>query len=627
MVSADKLLAAGFYSFRFSDYAMLSLVYDNYETECKQGKGECYPKSLMFDGRMFPCLLGTAYLKVPADLGMPERRDSGMFPGWKQRFNIALAMAKGMLYLQECIEWIIHCDTKPENILLDEDMEPKITDFGLSKLLNRAESPMRDMPRVCSSPRAPPCPCHVGVRPPPPLRFTWRRARARTAPLRAADQEQLLTALREQPDPDAALRMLNAALARDDFAPGPEVYEEIIRKLGAAGAVDLMKVLVTEMRRVGHQVKLGVVHSFLDSYGRRQLFDDAVDLVLNHLDPLFGIQADTVVYNHLLNVLVEGSKMKLLESVYSEMVARGIKPDVVTFNTLMKALCRAHQVRTAVLVLEEMSSNGVAPDETTFTTLMQGFVEEGNIKAALRVKARMLEMGCSPTRVTVNVLINGYCKLGRVEDALGYVQQEIADGFEPDQITYNTFVNGLCQNGHVGHALKVMDVMVQEGHDQDVFTYNIVVNCLCKNGQLEEAKGILNQMVDRGCLPDITTFNTLIVALCSGNRLEEALDLARQTMTANGFEVDVITYGTLINGLCKAGRTQVALKLLRAEGLLNLGMDDYFIRAIEIIIEKTDLRESDVSAIRGYLKIRKFYDALATFGRLLEINNHQWSYR
>ncbi|BAT12541.1 Os11g0133200 [Oryza sativa Japonica Group] len=278
------------------------------------------------------------------------------------------------------------------------------------------------MHRVCSAPRAePPCPCHVRVGPPLPLRVRWRRAEARHGPLRAADQEQLLTALREQPDPDTVLRMLNAVLAWNDFAPGPEVYEEIIRKLGAAGALDLMKVLVAEMRREGHQVKLGVVHSFLDCYARQQLFDDAVDLVLNQLDPLFGIQADTVVYNHLLNVLVEGSEMKLLELVYSEMGARGIKPDVVTFNTLMKALCRAHQVRTAVLMLEEMSSRGVAPDETTFTTLMQGFVEEGSIEAALRVKARMLEMGCSLTKVMVNVLINGYCKLGRVKDALGYM--------------------------------------------------------------------------------------------------------------------------------------------------------------------------------------------------------------
>ncbi|XP_052136432.1 putative receptor protein kinase ZmPK1 [Oryza glaberrima] len=67
-----------------------------------------------------------------------DRRDSSKFLGWKQRFNIALGVAKGLAYLHnECLEWIIHCDMKPENILLDEDMEPKITDFGLSKLLNR----------------------------------------------------------------------------------------------------------------------------------------------------------------------------------------------------------------------------------------------------------------------------------------------------------------------------------------------------------------------------------------------------------------------------------------------------------------------------------------------------------
>jgi len=58
--------------------------------------------------------------------------------GWDQRFRIALGVAKGLAYLHsECLEWIIHCDMKPENILLDKDLEPKITDFGLAKLLNR----------------------------------------------------------------------------------------------------------------------------------------------------------------------------------------------------------------------------------------------------------------------------------------------------------------------------------------------------------------------------------------------------------------------------------------------------------------------------------------------------------
>ena len=64
--------------------------------------------------------------------------NSGRFLGWKQRFTIALGVAKGLAYLHnECLEWIIHCDMKPENILLDDEMEPKITDFGLAKLLNR----------------------------------------------------------------------------------------------------------------------------------------------------------------------------------------------------------------------------------------------------------------------------------------------------------------------------------------------------------------------------------------------------------------------------------------------------------------------------------------------------------
>uniref|UniRef100_A0A0E0KF64 Receptor-like serine/threonine-protein kinase n=1 Tax=Oryza punctata TaxID=4537 RepID=A0A0E0KF64_ORYPU len=60
---------------------------------------------------------------------------------WRQRFNIAVGVAKGLAYLHhECLEWVIHCDVKPENILLDGNLEPKIADFGLAKLLNRGGS-------------------------------------------------------------------------------------------------------------------------------------------------------------------------------------------------------------------------------------------------------------------------------------------------------------------------------------------------------------------------------------------------------------------------------------------------------------------------------------------------------
>ncbi|XP_074300876.1 putative receptor protein kinase ZmPK1 [Silene latifolia] len=64
-------------------------------------------------------------------------RDNGVL-GWNERFKIALGTAKGLAYLHhECLEWVIHCDVKPENILLDKDFEPKISDFGLAKLCQR----------------------------------------------------------------------------------------------------------------------------------------------------------------------------------------------------------------------------------------------------------------------------------------------------------------------------------------------------------------------------------------------------------------------------------------------------------------------------------------------------------
>ena len=55
--------------------------------------------------------------------------------------GIALDVAKGILYLhQECETQIIHCDIKPQNVLMDEFMCAKISDFGLAKLLMRDQT-------------------------------------------------------------------------------------------------------------------------------------------------------------------------------------------------------------------------------------------------------------------------------------------------------------------------------------------------------------------------------------------------------------------------------------------------------------------------------------------------------
>ena len=57
-------------------------------------------------------------------------------PCWEERMRIARNIARGFLYLHEdCDTQIIHCDIKPQNILMDKYMCPKIADFGFAKLL------------------------------------------------------------------------------------------------------------------------------------------------------------------------------------------------------------------------------------------------------------------------------------------------------------------------------------------------------------------------------------------------------------------------------------------------------------------------------------------------------------
>jgi len=63
--------------------------------------------------------------------------DGSEYLTWEQRYNVAVGTARGLTYLHEqCREPIMHLDIKPQNILLDKNFSPKVSDFGMSKLLN-----------------------------------------------------------------------------------------------------------------------------------------------------------------------------------------------------------------------------------------------------------------------------------------------------------------------------------------------------------------------------------------------------------------------------------------------------------------------------------------------------------
>ncbi|GFY93265.1 pentatricopeptide repeat (PPR) superfamily protein [Actinidia rufa] len=387
--------------------------------------------------------------------------------------------------------------------------------------------------------------------------------------------KQLLATLRRQKDETSALRLFYWASKQPHFKPTLSIYEEILQRLGNVGSFDSMRQILEDMKNF--------------------------PVVLDMMEQEFGLKPGTHSYNFLLNVLVDGNKLKLVESVHTMVFSREIEPDVSTFNILIKALCKAHQIRPAILMIEDMPNYGLAPDETTFVTIMQGYTEEGDLEGAVRVKRanvdeamevlnQMLSRDCSPNSVTYNTLISTLCKENQVERATEFVHVLTRKGILPDIYTFNSLIQGLCLTRNRKAAMELFNEMKNKGCQPDEFTYNMLIDSLWSRGRLDEALGLLKEMESSGCARNVVIYNTLIDGFCKNKKIEEEAEEIFDQMELQGVSRNLVTYNSLINGLCKSRRVEEAAQLMDQMIMEGLKSDkftynsllSYFCRAGDI---------------------------------------------
>ncbi|KMZ64017.1 putative LRR receptor-like serine/threonine-protein kinase [Zostera marina] len=75
------------------------------------------------------------------DQALFQNNDTSPHLNWSTRFKILLGTARGLMYLhEESVVRIVHRDVKASNILLDANLNPKVSDFGLAKLQDDTKS-------------------------------------------------------------------------------------------------------------------------------------------------------------------------------------------------------------------------------------------------------------------------------------------------------------------------------------------------------------------------------------------------------------------------------------------------------------------------------------------------------
>ncbi|PWA89196.1 Apple-like protein [Artemisia annua] len=108
-------------------YKELRKVTQNFQVEIGRGGSRVVYKGVLEDER------------VVAVKRLRNVSEGGEFWVEISTIGIAKGIAKGLAYLHHaCLEYVIHCDVKPENIFLDGSFQPKIADFGLTKLSQRS---------------------------------------------------------------------------------------------------------------------------------------------------------------------------------------------------------------------------------------------------------------------------------------------------------------------------------------------------------------------------------------------------------------------------------------------------------------------------------------------------------
>ena len=244
-----------------------------------------------------------------------------------------------------------------------------------------------------------------------------------------------------------------------------------------------------------------------------------------------GLQSDTIITNHILNLYAKCGNLTFARQVFDEMPQRNL----VSWSAIISGSDQAGQ---HLMALDLFSKLRLVPNEYIFASAITACASLVALLHGQQVHAQALKFGYASISYVGNSLISMYMKCSQCSDALSVYDSTP----QPNSVSFNALITGFVENNLLEKGFEVFKRMHQLGFVLDRFTFVGVLEICIDLNDLIMGMVLHAQTIKRE-LDSVPLIGNVIITMYSRfNLIDEAEKIFRLIE-----EKDVITWNTFIS--------------------------------------------------------------------------------
>jgi pentatricopeptide repeat protein len=228
--------------------------------------------------------------------------------------------------------------------------------------------------------------------------------------------------------------------------------------------------------------------------------------ILKKLEQLPPEKKDVMIYNHILNALLQGGKVDQAKQLFQQMVKDQVGPNEITMGALIHHSSSVGDVDRAFNIYkEQVPLFGITPNAVMLASVIKGYLDNNQEEKALQLFE--IEGKKTMSACCFNVVMDYYIR----KNYISHARAVFAMNPQKTAYTYTSMIRYYMQRKMYTQARLVWENMSANNKKPTFVTFNVMIQGMCKAGDINNAVAALQTMQELDTRPDVHSFIPIIV--------------------------------------------------------------------------------------------------------------------